>query len=179
MVDETELINMDDIRTTDLYKQFRPWSALAEHERERENMFKADTSEALCKAHAERIRLLKGIQAVEFAWRALYKVPGHSIAAKTQFTNEFVQCIDELLGEQCVENVQRLLHKLGIAYATEVYLIYSESVIATEWKIFIRYWHEFTSFVSVDLVIVDATKSWICAFNHHGWMKFQSYHQPN
>lgn len=115
---------------------------------------------------------------MEFAWCALYEVPGYSIATEAQFTNQFLLCIDELFGEQCVENVQRLLHQLGIAYATEVYLIYSERVIATEWKIFIRYWHAFTSFASIDLIVVDATKSWTCAFNHHGWMDFESYHKP-
>lgn len=156
----------------DFLPQFTPWAELREAQR---SFFVGDEYLPLPEAHATRIFRLHGIAAVEFIRRALYKVPSYSIAATGDF--KFVeQCfIEKLWDEKGIAQVRGWLFNTGVPFSTPVYLLYHEEVIATEWKILVRYWDAFACNVGVAMVVVDNSKSWACEFDHNDVITFMRY----
>jgi len=153
---------------------FKQWHALSEKERSR--IFSGESHLPLPPNHAERIEALFGIKAVEFEHEALKGVPGYSAAATATFQREeslsLANCWATAAG---IQMVREWLHAKPVPYSTKVKLLYDEAVVATEWKILVKYWDAFAGCVGVDMLVLDSTKSWICEFHHEDVATFRSY----
>ncbi len=157
----------------DFLPQFTPWAELKEEQRSR--FFHGDEYLPLPETHAARISRLHGIAAVEFISHALYQLPRYSRAATGSFKHEQVCLTYDLWDEKGVAYVRDWLCKTGVPFSTPVYLLYYEQVIATEWKILVRYWDAFACSVGVFMLVVDKSKSWACEFHHEEAITFMRY----
>lgn len=158
---------------------FQPWDHLSEEQREK--FFIGDEYLPLPEAHADRIRVLQGTAAREFIKQALAGVPGYSSSATSSFTKEESTLLSDVWNDpQKIQQVRDWLHHRGLGYSTPVYLLYDDLVVATDWKIVVRYWDALAWSVGVEMLALDATKSWACSFHHEDVITFLSYEQaPN
>ena len=154
--------------------EFRSWHELSEKERSR--VFSGENYAPLPASHAERIEVLLGIKAVEFARETLKGVPGYSSTATTSFQREeslsLANCWTTAAG---IQTVREWLHARSVPYSTKVYLLYNEAAVATEWKILVKYWDAFAWCIGVEMLVLDSTKSWVCEFHHEDVVTFRRY----
>ena len=157
----------------DYIDRIKAWNDLPEDKR---NFFIGDNYLSLSELHAERIKVLRDIAAVEFKNELLYKVPAYSIAATADFqVEEIIQLQDVWNDEAKIQATRKWLHEKKIPYATQVFLIYHELIVVTEWKILVKYWDAFAYNVGLEMVAVDRTKSWTCTFHHEDVITFRRY----
>ena len=53
--------------------------------------------------------------------------------------------------------------------------MYDYVIVATEWKIVVKYWDAFFWAVGMEMLVLDTTKSWVCSFHHEDTLTFQRY----
>ena len=152
---------------------FSRWNDLSVSER---TFFVGDNYLPLPQSHANRIAVLRGSPAREFIREAIYGLPGYSPAATENFTSEeSVHLTDVWNDESRVQEVRQWLHDRRIPYPTQVFLLYDNLVVVTDWKSVVRYWDAFAWSVGVEMMAVDSTKSWVCSFHHEEVITFRSY----
>lgn len=157
----------------DFLGEFKAWDSLSEHER---GFFVGDNYLPLPKSHAARISVLKGIRAREFIRLALYKVPNYSVAASCQFKHEDNILLHDVWNdEHKIAEVRDWLYKTGVPFSNQVYLLYDNLVVSTDWKIVVTYWDALAWSVGVEMIAIDTTKSWICCFHHEEVITFMSF----
>jgi hypothetical protein len=76
---------------------------------------------------------------------------------------------------QDVQATREWLHQRGVPYSTNIYLVYGEAIVATEWKILVKYWDAFAWSVGFAMLALNESKSWVCEFHHEDVITFQSY----
>ena len=96
-------------------------------------------------------------------------MPRYSIDATADFKHKKVCLIYDLWDDKGIAL------NTGVPFSTPVYLLYHEEVIATEWKILVRYWDAFACNVGVAMLVVDSSKSWACEFDHNDVITFMRY----
>ena len=157
----------------DFQSDFKAWDSLTESQR---SFFVGDGYLPLPKLHAERISILKGIQAVEFIRLALYKVPNYSIAASCNFKNKDNFLLYYVWSDaNKIAEVRDWLYKKGIPFSNKVYLLYDDLVVSTDWKIVVTYWDALAWSVGVEMVVIDSTKTWVCCFHHEEVITFMNF----
>jgi hypothetical protein len=164
---------------TEYEKHFQPWNVLSEEQRK--EFFVGDEYLPLPTTHADRIRVLQGAKAREFTKQALVGVPGYSSSASSNFTNEESVLLSEVWNDQQkIQQVRDWLHHRGLSYPTPVHLLYDDLVVATDWKIVVKYWDALAWSVGVEMLALDTSRSWVCSFHHEDVITFSTYGQaPN
>lgn len=154
-------------------QRFQPWALLSDEQRE--DFFTGDEYLPLPATHAERIGVLQGTAAREFIARALSGVAGYSAAAASKFAKNESISLSEVWGDpQKIQEIREWLYERGLKYSTPVYLLYDDVVVATEWKIVITYWDAFAWSVGVEMLAIDASRSWACSFHHEDVITFSA-----
>ncbi|MDB2687399.1 hypothetical protein N9Y42_09330 [Mariniblastus sp.] len=65
------------------------------------------------------------------------------------------------------QTVRQWLHNLGIAYSSDVFLVYeSDQIIRMPWKLVVRYWDALGWSVNYSMIALDHTRQWACCFHH-------------
>jgi len=159
---------------TEYEKYFHPWNQLSEEQRQL--FFNRAEYLPLPADHADRIRVLKGAAAREFAKQALLDIPGYSSSISSEFRKEDSMPLSEVWNDQQkIQQVRDWLHRRGISYSTLVYLLYDDLVVATDWKMVVKYWDAFAWAVGVEMLALDSTKTWVCSFHHEDVITFSSH----
>lgn len=160
-------------------KHFEPWSLLSEQQREK--FFVGDDYLPLPASHADCIRVLQGEKAREFIKRALIGVPGYSSSGTSRFSSEASALLSEVWSEpKKIQQVRNWLHHRGLSYSIPVYLLYDDVVVATDWKIVVKYWDALAWSVGIEMLALDTSKTWLCSFHHEDVITFSSYERvPN
>ncbi len=154
-------------------KEFTAWDSLSEQQR---SFFCGDDYLPLPPSHAACISRLHGIRAVEFIRLALYQLPKYSPTALSDFKQKHVMLLEDVWGSQTkIAAVRDWLYQAGVPFSTQVFLLRHEEVIATDWKILVLYWDAFAWSVGVEMLVVDQTKSWLCAFHHEQVITFMRH----
>ncbi|MES2670562.1 MAG: hypothetical protein V4673_09125 [Pseudomonadota bacterium] len=152
----------------------KKWAALSNKEQSR--IFTGESYLPLPSPHAERIEALFGIKAVQLGRELLKDVPGYSASANGKFQrNEMRSIADSWNSPQDVQATREWLHRRSVPYSTSIYLVYDEIVVATEWKLLVKYWDAFSWSVGVAMLALNERKSWVCEFHHEDVITFQSY----
>lgn len=163
----TSPMNLDDFAP-----HFKTWDELSEEERW---FFVGDEYLPLDKSHAERITVLQSSEARELTRRLLHRVPGYS-SASSVFTHEESIHLEDVWNDKTrIQEVRDWLYRRGVPYSRRIYLLYDNLVVATDWKILVRYWDAFAWSVGVEMIALDSTKSWVCSFDHEQVITFRSY----
>lgn len=157
----------------DYLKEFTAWDMLSERQ---SSFFCGDDDLPLPPSHAARIARLHGIRAVEFIRLALYQTPNNSSDASTHFKHKQIMLLEDVWRDQTkIAAVRDWLYQTGVPFSTQVFLLRHEEVIAMDWKILVRYWDAFAWSVGVEMLVVDQTQSWLCAFHHEQVITFMRH----
>ncbi len=126
--------------------------------------------------HKNRIFTCTGKNAREFRADALSKIPEYSYLVSSPNRKEVSLSIIDAWGDpEKEQEVRSWLYGLGIPYSKEVYLLYDNQVVRTEWKILVKYWDCFANNVGMVMVVVDSSWSWACEFHHEDVISFYDY----
>jgi len=156
--------------------QFHSWEHLSV--KQREEFFIGEEYLPLPPTHADRIRVLHGAPARELIKKALVGFPGYSSTATSKFTREESILLTDVWNDQSkIQQVRDWLHNKGLSYSSLVHLLYDDLVVATDWKIVVKYWDAFAWRVGIEMLALDSTKSWACSFHHEDAITFSSHKQ--
>lgn len=116
-----------------------------------------------------RISYLKGIQANEFSCFI-------NRARSSKFPQQqFLNISESWDSDVEIGKVRHWLFERKIAFDQEIYLIYYELVVKTQWKVFVKHWDIFSWSVGVSLYIIDSTQSWELEVHHEDSMTFSYF----
>ena len=73
---------------------------------------------------------------------------------------------DKWNSELSIREVRQWLYNIGIPLSQKIFLLYSNKIVLTSWKILVRYWDAFAWSVGVAMYAFDASMNWICEFHH-------------
>lgn len=150
----------------DFLPQFTPWGELKE---EQKSFFYLADDITLSKTDIAQTSVLFGEAAASFINVMLDSVPGYSSTASRQVLHNDSLNLATLAGQaNAVEVVRQWLCQTAVPVEKPVYLLYQAHnefwVVATTWQILVRYWEAFTFSVTVDMLVLDSTKDWLCRF---------------
>lgn len=82
--------------------------------------------------------------------------------------------------ERGCKAVRKWLFRCGVPFSRTVFVgNYTEVVVATTWKLFIRYWQRFVYYEGLnDFYVTDKSSSFLLGHCHHGHLSFGSYRDP-
>lgn len=145
---------------------FIPWSSLNEQQK---SFFYLAEGATLADADAAQISVLFGEAAASFIKIMLEGVPDYSSTASRQVLHTDSLNLAALAGQANEsEVVRQWLYQTGVPVAAPVYVLYQAHnefwVVATAWQILVSYWDAFTFSVTVDMLVLDSSKNWLCRF---------------
>ena len=152
-----------------------PFSALTE---EQQSFFIGDEYLPLPDSHDKQIILLDKESAQRVKQYAASGLSNTHVGDLSRFP-----LLDEKLlrdkwdSASGVQNVRQWLHDLGVPYSRDVFLWYDQQVVATPWKLVVRYWDAFAWNVGVAMHAFDHTLSWVCEFHHEDVISFYAFPQ--
>lgn len=151
----------------------RKYSDLTEHEG---SFFIGDEYLPLHPDHDAQIILLDRESAdriKSFARAGFVKNPSGDFARLPLLDHQFLH--DKWNSESDIQDVREWLHSLEIPYAQSVFLWYDNAVVATTWKLLLRYWDAFAWSVGVAMHAFDHTLTWVCEFHHEDVISFYAF----
>ncbi|MEM7591250.1 MAG: hypothetical protein AAF383_06990 [Cyanobacteria bacterium P01_A01_bin.83] len=82
---------------------------------------------------------------------------------------------DKWNSELGIQEVRQWLYDLGIPFSQKVFLLYSDNMIVTSWKILVKYWDAFAWSVGVAMYAFDTSMNWICEFHHEDVITYSTF----
>ena len=76
--------------------------------------------------------------------------------------------------ESGIQEVRQWLYSLGMSFSQNIFLLYSDRIILTSWKILVKYWDAFAWSVGFAMY-VDTSMNWICEFNHEDMITYSAF----
>lgn len=75
-----------------------------------------------------------------------------------------------------VQSVRQWLHDLGVAYASDVFLVYeSNKIVRMPWKLVVKYWDALAWSVGYAMIAMDPSRQWACCFHHENVIVFGKF----
>lgn len=145
---------------------FKPWPELTQQQK---SFFHLADNTGLADEDAAQTSVLFGEAAASFINVMLDSVPGYSSTASRQVLHKESLNLAALAGQaNKFEAVRQWLYQTGVPLAAPVYVLYQAHnefwVVATTWRILVNYWEAFTFSVTVDMLVLDSSKDWLCRF---------------
>lgn len=146
---------------------FSPWLSLNEQQK---SFFYLSDNCMLAEEDAVQISVLYGDTAAIFITAMLEGIPGYCNTASRHILQQNRLNLAQLAGQANESDVvQQWLYQTGVPVAALVYVLYQAHnefwVVATTWRILVSYWEAFTFSVTVDMLVLDSTKNWLCRFH--------------
>ena len=74
-----------------------------------------------------------------------------------------------------IQEVRQWFYSLGIAFDRNIFLLYSDKIILTCWKILVKYWDAFAYSIGFAMYALDTSMNWICEFNHEDMITYSAF----